>query len=364
MKRPTKEGKAIKLRIDQNRSRTEKKRKNIKGPRIPVPATKGYYGSKIDAPEAISIYSPESQAFKDTIIFIDNVRNTFGPSKKVIDFSSTRSMTAAAMAMLYCELELARGDNKFKGIIVWSDSHQINKIIKKTGISKIIFGSETSFDISTIEELPIISSHDTELMDEVCDHVIKKCYDEDLAPQELASREATLSSAVAETVDNVCFHAYDRDEKIPKRWWLCCHIIDEMLYLAIYDYGVGIPTTARNHAWFLDILKEERPELFKEAELTIGGSKKTLLDKISGKINDSDAIYISMIDDFSETEKRKHGQGSKSIKDLVNKSENGKLWIFSGKGMYKFEREEDHPQLCTLSSKIPGTLIQWNIKLS
>ncbi|WP_157033111.1 hypothetical protein [Halomonas sp. S2151] len=364
MKRIDKKKKDIRSRVARKRFEEEHSRKNLKGPIKSKIAKGGYFGAKINAPEKLSIYAPGTGAFEDTVNFIEEIRNEFGPKKKVVDFSLTETMTAAAMAIVYCELELARGSERFKGKIVWSKSSRVNKMIKKTGISKLIFGSSLNFDIETIEDLPIISSQDTDLLEEVCDHMLKEYDGEGLDEKEYAVREARLSSAVFETVDNVCFHAYPRDSDEPKRWWLCCDVFGDTLYLAIYDNGVGIPSTVQSHKWFLDILERERPEVFEEAERNIAVSSNSVSKIVFNKVNDADLIYISMLDDFTETKEKKHGQGSKSIKALVNESEGGKLWVFSGRGMYKFERDEEHPELKRLSHKIPGTLVQWNINLS
>ena len=81
-----------------------------------------------------------------------------------------------------------------------------------------------------------------------------------------------------------------------------------------------------------------------------------------GSLSDAESVMLSMMSDVSSTHQDKHGQGSKSIKALVDDNEQGKLWIFSNKGLLVKESAKAG-NLIELPSSIDGTLIQWNIKL-
>ena len=63
-----------------------------------------------------------------------------------------------------------------------------------------------------------------------------------------------------------------------------------------------------------------------------------------------------MLGDVSGTKKSKHGQGSKSFKALVNETDGGKLWVYSSKGLYRFEDESKTPEVYKLPKHIGGTL--------
>ena len=78
------------------------------------------------------------------------------------------------------------------------------------------------------------------------------------------------------------------------------------------------------------------------------------------------AIFFAMADDITRMtgdDELKHGQGSKSIKRLVSSHENGILWIFSNRGLYRYKNDDSPPWLKDYKQSINGTLIQWNIKV-
>ncbi|MFT4929849.1 MAG: hypothetical protein ACI8WB_005984, partial [Phenylobacterium sp.] len=58
------------------------------------------------------------------------------------------------------------------------------------------------------------------------------------------------------------------------------------------------------------------------------------------------------------------GQGSKSIRALVDNTDGGKLWVFSHQGLYHAEHGMLQPELFRLTTKLAGTLVQWNITLN
>lgn len=144
---------------------------------------------------------------------------------------------------------------------------------------------------------------------------------------------------------------------------MVCDVVKDQLYLAIMDSGVGIPETVKYKNWFEKAFREEYPELYQELYSQLGRGER-LLEKLNYKPNVTDAnfINISMTGDLSSIEQQGRGQGSKSIKSLVGENEMGKLWVFSGKGLYLF-RSNDDKELYNLPKPIKGTLLQWNIKI-
>ena len=81
------------------------------------------------------------------------------------------------------------------------------------------------------------------------------------------------------------------------------------------------------------------------------------------RISDAHKVGLSMTGDVTGTQKDKHGQGSKSIRALVEDNLNGRMWLFSGLGMFKLSYGES-PVVCDLPKPMQGTLIQWNIQLA
>ncbi|QQB09117.1 hypothetical protein I6H44_07570 [Aggregatibacter segnis] len=73
-----------------------------------------------------------------------------------------------------------------------------------------------------------------------------------------------------------------------------------------------------------------------------------------------------MSDDITRmtgNDKYKHGQGSKSIKKLVSDNKNGKLWVYSNRGLLFYQDDRTLPELYNMRNSIEGTLVQWNIRI-
>lgn len=319
-------------------------------------------GNNVPAPVSLSIYMPESDDYKSTICFIDYINNGFNPEVDVLDFSQTKEVKTAAVTLLYSVLEQAL--DGFDKSVKFSRpaSGKANGMLRSFNIYKLLSGSEISYDIAKAEVIPIISSVNDNYVDDVCEFIKYRFFSDGLTAEEIAEKDYALGSAVSETVENVNVHAYPRVEGVKKRWWLCCDVFDDEIFLVIYDLGVGIPNTVHEKKWFKGALKTSRPKVYEELKAI--SNKQSFLSGLFNKLKDEDLIYISMLDDFSGTNQEKHGQGSKSIKSLVSETNNGVLWVYSGKGLYKFKNTATEPELSHLPLGIPGTLIQWNIKLS
>lgn len=319
------------------------------------------WGNKVMAPPILSVYSPEESSFTATVDFINYIQNSYEPSKDIIDFSSTEETTAAALTLLYSVLERATFGYDGEVGFVRSESRKVNAHLRRSNVLKLLRNSDIKYVLEKAESIPVISSVDAEYADDVCEFIKYRYFKEEWSEDEVAQREWILGSAIHETVDNVRLHAYPDYDNNDKKWWLSCDVIDDTIYLAIYDLGVGIPNTVHEQEWFKGALKESRPAVY--SELVTLTSSKSFLARVRNKLTDADLIFISMLDDYTGTGKEKHGQGSKSIKKLVNDTDNGILWVYSGNGLYKFRNESVEPELARLPSHIPGTLIQWNIKL-
>lgn len=319
------------------------------------------WGNEIVAPVELSVYSPEEDSFKETLSFIDYIKNKYDPRKDTIDFSKTEGTTAAALILLYSVLEQSIDDYDGEARFVKSLNAKVNAHLKRSNIIKLLKNSEIFYSLEKAEFIPIVSSVDSDYTDEVAKHIKHNYFKDEWSEEESAEREWVLGSAIHETVDNVRTHAYPKYDNDDKKWWLSCDVIEDEIFLAIYDLGVGIPKTVHEQEWFESVLRNTRPAVYEVIKKI--KNKKPFIDKVRNKLSDAELIAISMLDDYSGTGKQKHGQGSKSIKNLVHDTDNGMLWVYSGRGLYKFCNEVSKPTLSSLPRAIPGTLIQWNIKL-
>ena len=345
-------------RFLQNIKRKDKVYNESKRPKV----SKLLGASNIEAPRNISIYDGDDEQvfYTDTLDFIKNIEKEFKKGHCIIDFTKTESISAAALVIIYAAIDVIRSSYSYKGSIRWSSIKSVDKLIKASNLQKLVENKPIKYSFTPFKPLPIIHGIGSKYLDEIIDYIEGSIYKNEMAPE----TEYVFGDAVSETINNVRLHAYPSEKDDNKSWWLLCQVVDQQLYLAIYDLGVGIPKTVLDKPWFFSSFEKIYPEEYEQLvkvspELKRGGLK--LL--VPQKLEDSQMIGLSMIGDVTGTYKSKHGQGSKSIKALVEETDNGKLWIFSNKGLYIFEREAEKPELFKLPRKISGTLLQWNIHI-
>lgn len=349
-------------RVAYSRWRNELRRKGRVYDQNKVNVVKKLLGQDIiTAPEYISIYEFEGRSapYYKTMEFIEQIQNRYKVRNCIVDFSGTKSVSAAALIVVYAAIENAGIGRKGSADISLSlKSPAVNKIIKSTNLLKLIRGHGISYALESARSMPIISSVGNDQMEDIIDFIQRRIFQDKMSPD----TEHVYGDAVSETINNVGLHAYPGVPLEERRWWLMCSTYGRELYLAIYDRGVGIPKTVVEQPWFFPLMKFADPERYKQYESLDLESKgiSLLLPKY---IPDERLIYYSMQNDVSGTKQEKHGQGSKSIKALVNDTDDGVLWVFSNNGLYTFSAEGQKPGEAGLKKKFPGTLVQWNIEI-
>lgn len=151
------------------------------------------------------------------------------------------------------------------------------------------------------------------------------------------SGKKTLKVGITEAILNTHHHAYPDDfmnnstYKL-KKWWLLgyININDNNIKIIIYDQGKTIPKT-------LDL------------------KKYFIMNK-----DDAEKIRIAVETSESSTKLKNRGKGLKSIKKYAKKSDDGELVIISGKGYYKYTKNNDDIESKLLNNDLKGTLISWN----
>ncbi|MGE1562731.1 ATP-binding protein [Pantoea septica] len=314
-------------------------------------------------PKKFSIYSPdEDKSYLDTMNIISAISRCArsGSQKAHLDFSQTEFIKAASILTLYAAIEQAISEGATFKIISFPRNIQATRVIKRSGIEKLCRDNshKPNFDG---EFIPVISGSSGDFRDEIVDFIQYKIYKNKMS----AHTESIYGGAIQEAINNVAYHAYpDTQESSKKRWWVKCDLAGDQLFLALYDKGVGIPETVMKRPWYEEILKNTYPDLKEKIvdELVNEGiSKKDMIRYKIGMISDARKIHISMIGDVTGTDQSKHGQGSKSIKALVSENAHGTLWIYSNNGLYKLE--SGIVKTYDLPKPMPGTLLQWNIKV-
>lgn len=314
-------------------------------------------------PANFSIYSADkNKHYKDTMNIIYAIsRMADMETKKVhLDFSQTEYIKAASILILYATIEQAIKSGVNFRIVAFPKDFKATRIIKHSGL-EVLCKENTHQPNFDGDFIPVISGSGGDFRDEIVDFIQHKIYKNKMTPD----TESKYGGAVQEAINNVAYHAYPEiPESDLKKWWVKCDLAGDQLFLAIYDKGVGIPKTVMNRTWFEEILQSTYPALVSQIKRELekeGIAKKDLLSYKFGIISDAMKIAISMVGDVTGTEESKHGQGSKSIKALVTENDQGTLWIYSNNGLYKLN--SGIVETYDLQKPMPGTLLQWNIKV-
>ena len=369
-------------RIKHQRWKIEQKRKNKTYQTHKNTAFKNVQGElseKLTMPQILDIYNDNSH---ETMKMIQRLEKHQHSSYKtlILDFQITHKIKAAALVILFAVIDKLITDCHKKIKLILSKDIKTNQILYKSGITYLCKNEKVLNDF-TGEQLPIISSTGGKYRDDIVDFLGEKIYN-GMPP----TLENIYADAIQEAINNVTAHAYlNLNATIRKKWWLLCSVFDNQLYLVLYDAGIGIPSSFEVNMDFseLDTTQErvlldlkniyqtqydwinDKFPTFEHYIDAINSHKQKNLQEIP-PLPDSHKIYLAMHGDMTRKQGRdelKHGQGSKSIKALVSNNDTGVLWIFSGFGKMKFKSEQQTPSLTTLSNKLTGTLIQWNIQV-
>lgn len=314
-------------------------------------------------PKIFNLYGKKD--YKKSIDFLEQIEQSLHEEEIVISFAYCRELKAAAQVILFATIETLLSNSQVRITIRPSQrSKFVNNILDETGIIHLC---KSRFHQNNLirGELLMISSCDKQLIDEVTDFVIEKAYGNHATPEQ----ERIIGAAISEAHYNVILHAY-RGLTVPKKWWLRCSVLDDELYLIIYDQGIGFSKTFdEHHALFRQTdWVGALQEFIDRLGLDMDVSEMTNQDAFMyfQDHRESQIIYTAMADNETGMQgdlTERHGRGSKSIKALVGEHKNGKLWVFSNKGSYCYTDSDTPPVLLDYKESIKGTLIQWNIRL-
>lgn len=157
-------------------------------------------------------------------------------------------------------------------------------------------------------------------------------------------------NAVSESFSNVWQHAYSLEARLPevvslKKWWIAIEKVNDQLFMAVYDVGIGIPRSTRKKSWYTSL-------------------KADLLGYFGGLNGDCQDLKTALEYGVSRYNLQGRGNGLPAIKELVEVNPDGDLYIVSGKGIYRYRSKFKREEWASLESAFPGTLIQWNLALS
>lgn len=150
-----------------------------------------------------------------------------------------------------------------------------------------------------------------------------------------------FADCLNEAVVNAVNHAYEHSApglppKPLQKWWLLSLLKDDILFVAIYDLGVGIAASLRRKPNLAEYLKLRH---YKDARL--------IEDAVSSKL--------------TSTKMPHRGKGLPEMLEFSKNLKAGGLGIWSQKGGMAYNAEMGHLQRHGNPHSLQGTLVLWSI---
>lgn len=146
-----------------------------------------------------------------------------------------------------------------------------------------------------------------------------------------------LNEAVVNTVNHAYkFEVAHTPRKSLQKWWMFSLYRDELLFVAIYDQGVGIPRSLKRKPELADFL---RPRSY----------------------NDGRMIQGAVASELTSTKLPHRGKGLPEMLEFSNNLKHGGLSIWSQSGGVIYDAEKGKKTRHKLSRALPGTLVLWSI---
>lgn len=313
--------------------------------------------SVIVAPQALSFFEKNYDEFAK---FLKDLHRLSASGKILIDLGSVRSAKAAAILVLYANIEQIQRTKKDYTVIktIACKSSEISILFRTFGIWRLTGESrirpqksqKDSIEISTMNYASSKSKDKKSL------RAILKYAQASVSKTGMHEGSLLAYNAITESISNVWQHAYDDEffsSPVPeelRNWWIIVQCIEDQFFIAMYDIGAGIPKTISTKPWAAALIE----------------AISSILDVTGMKVLVSpDAKSIKAAVDYGKSRFKQdnRGKGLTEAKDFVQQNPKGSLLIFSGLGHYEYRTEGDEEKLETLGSQFRGTLIQWNIKL-
>lgn len=273
-----------------------------------------------------------------------------------LDFSETKTVSAAAMLILNAEIDRILTKQPFRIRVIphnrddWEDEITIQ--LDVLGFFDLILQEQkgkipVKLDRDEFTVLPMMASNQLE------PRRLQKISEGLERVANVFAQRAQLYEAMIEATMNAVSHAYPDDVEfkfspIPgKAWWAVAiySLSKREVRVVVFDQGVGIPATLhRSH------LAEQLRERLDLAALT-------------SPIFKDHARMIRAALDVSRTSKdvaEGRGQGLRDVLSPVDESKKGRVRILSGAGGIIYSPNKD-VQLLSLPGHIGGTLIDWSL---
>ncbi|HCD9833450.1 hypothetical protein I5J18_17655 [Pseudomonas aeruginosa] len=308
----------------------------------------------VPAPSSISFFGEEN--YKKFFEFLKKLYITSSRSKIIIDLQKTKEIKISAALILYATVEIIQKKQKKKDPIkttVCRHSSVANGL-QRIGFWKLTKESKhIRKNISMGLEVCSTSYKDQQSGDTSQLRRAITYVQEAIKTSGMNEEEGVKAfAAITESFSNVWQHAYDDDfypKPLPddeKNWWIAVEKIENQLFIAVYDSGVGIPATLSKKPWYSDIIDH-------------------LLSSL-GFPNSNDSLAIRAAVEYGNSRFKTGGRGKglAEAQDFVTANPEGQMLIYSGLGSYEFNAMRPNiKSIEPLPDRMPGTFIQWNIRL-
>jgi len=335
----------LRIKRDNERARiSQTKRQRTLAHLKRLRAQKGLVSSvsiTISAPETFEVF--EEKKRKLFLSFLAELRRVAkSPGKVVIDFRMTKKISSDGGLLLKSEIfrlkKIFGHKTSFKCLPPAND--KIRQVLQKIGVFEDL-GYFVDKSLTREDVVHWCYAHGNTIDGEKYEPVLG-AYDGIIAEPILRGLYSALSEAMSNSID----HAYRlgiRGDGLNYKddsndWWMFSQEYKGQLNVVFCDLGVGIPNT----------ISKQRPVL---AELI----------KRFGIKKDSEVIKFAAGSGKSRTRKGYRGRGLPQMVKIIKAISDGKLAIFSNKGMLRC----DNGVLLAKEyrSSILGTLIMWQVPM-
>lgn len=328
-----------------------------------------YQKVSIRIPKIISLVS--SDYHKELCKVIDEIKRNASSNiniRVILDFSSVVSIHTSGMILLYAELDIINKlkkkthfqikppiDRKCADVLVQLEFYQMlgfsgNRKIRTQHEDVIHWKFIRGRNIGDFQRWGDLGVKNTK---------IYRCASE-------AVENATYHGYLTSREDN--FNCSDTGQNI-KPWWMFTEIIDNVLFVAIADLGIGFSGSLK------EMIKQEGSiENTIKLILNFFKKEKYLKNGILHFKDESDLIkrLVESTDTITRTQKSNRGKGLPAICDIVRHTSDSMLQIWSNTGSYCIKNTVDYannsktvtmPYTHTYKHSIRGTVLCWAIPL-
>lgn len=356
MKKPRKDGAYIRIQKGIAQKRAERKHRpktqsllqqaKKRGKlRTPVERAIASAKARVRLPERFNL----TENYEDVAKKINCIRD-FGRKPDYVDFDDIRDVDAPAALMLAAELEVRK--IKYRGKYMSNDlkwDSDVRHQLMSMGLFDFLDvnpqnteSGGTQLDEGFVRFVSGFRKLDGKELAEVIRRL-----EERMGRPMPESVKDLLGSGMGEAITNTLDHAYPKSERSNKtaRWWMSASVNKKSgeIKVICYDRGLTIPNTiAASHKKMTGIMASWR-----------------------GERSDEGIINAAMERPLSATKQSFRGRGLKELMHSINDNGQGRLEIYSRRGLVIYEKTAESAggkySRDKLKGELRGTLVIWSI---